>query len=78
MGKLKEELAAARLDHDAVVEAAQVEFMKGFIRKVPDFDWDRLGPGNADFADSLRKEIEEEAANLANTVNKANPDGAPA
>ncbi|KAK1399846.1 hypothetical protein POM88_009709 [Heracleum sosnowskyi] len=37
------------------------KFMRTFIKNLPHFDWDQLGPGNTDFAKLLKDEMEEEA-----------------
>ncbi|KAK1399117.1 hypothetical protein POM88_008980 [Heracleum sosnowskyi] len=43
------------------IAQGKMKFMRTFIKKLPDFDWDQLGPGNADFAKLLKDEMEEEA-----------------
>lgn len=40
----------------------QVSFMKGFMRKLPNFDWSQLGQALADYAEELRQEMDEEEA----------------
>lgn len=76
LAKLKEEIATAQANREDIEVAAQADFMKSFIRKIPNFDWSQLGPGNAEYAADLCKEIEEEdakeAARLATEAAKVN------
>ncbi|KAK1384678.1 hypothetical protein POM88_022413 [Heracleum sosnowskyi] len=48
------------LDKEFIAQG-KMKFMRSFIKKLPDFDWDQLGPGNADFTKLLKDEMEEEA-----------------
>ncbi|KAK1351347.1 hypothetical protein POM88_053193 [Heracleum sosnowskyi] len=82
--KLRSDLKVAQAEVATAAEEGMakgsVEFMKDFIRKIPDFDWERLGPGNTDFAATLRKEIEDEDAEeerLAAEAAKVNQDAPP-
>lgn len=43
----------------------QVKFMKSFIRKLPDFDWNLLGAATAGYAEDLKMQMAKEAARKA-------------
>lgn len=63
---LKTQLEATSATSDEVkaefIAQGKIKFMKGFIKKIPDFDWDHLGPGNKEFAEHLKEEITEEGS----------------
>ena len=46
-------------------ERGSVNFMKAFLENIDDFNWYRLGDETGDFAEALKKEMEEDAANGA-------------